>query len=79
MDWFLHDRELNAFKHGNEMKIEKLYGFHSALLFFEHTYMLLQNICINNGAACRLEQKKKTCKTALYGTIGERGETEVNG
>ena len=28
VDWFLYDRELNAFKHGNEMKIEKLYGFH---------------------------------------------------
>ena len=28
VDWFLYDRELNVFKHGNEMKIERLYGLH---------------------------------------------------
>ena len=36
----------------------------SSPLFFELTYMVLQNICINSGVAngLKLKKEKKTCK-----------------
>ena len=39
----------------------------SAPSFFELTYMLLQNNCINNGLTNGLKWKKKAWRTALYG------------
>ena len=45
------------------MKIEKLYGFiRSAPSFFEPTYMLLQNSCLNNVVGNGLKEKKEKSK-----------------
>ena len=41
--------------------------------FFELTYIMLQNNCLNNSVTNGLKQKKeKNMQTALYGKIKER-------
>ena len=50
----------------------------SSPLLFELTYIVLQNICINNGVANGLNLKKEKnnhMQTALYGKIKEGLET----
>ena len=44
----------------------------------ENVKILLKNTCINNGVTNGLKERKKTCKTALYGKKKKRHRLQVS-